>query len=144
MVTPHAEQNPSLPHAERLMQLREIGQLRPILFNNCTLSVRQRNELIEFLIILRSRSNMNNEQSGSLNFIIEYANEHLIRPIFNVITEDEYIESVRNWIDLSTWNNVHPRHIAGILRHYRESTQTERLDEMEHRLNEVHSFVIGS
>jgi len=142
MVTPHAVQGLPLPHAERLLQLQQIGQLRPILFNNCTLSIRQRNELIEFLILLRSR--LNNEQGGALDFIIGYANDHLIRPIFHVITDSEYIDSVRDWIDLSTWNNVAPRHIAAILRHYRDSTLVGRLDEMEARLDEMHRFVIGS
>ena len=137
----HEQQQQSrLPHAERLLQLQQMGQLRPLLMNNCTLSIRQRNELIEFLIILRSR--LTNEEGAALDFIIGYANDHLVRPIFNVITDGQYIQSVRNWIDLSTWDNVSARLIAAILRHYRDPILTTRLEDAERRLNEIYNFVI--
>ena len=138
MVAPHEEQG--LPHAERLMQLQQMAQLRPILFDNCTLSMRQRNELIEFLIILRSGLG-NNAESAALDFIIEFANGHLMRPVLT-ITDSEHIREVRNWIDLSTWNNVPSHQIATILRHYRDPILTSRLEDAERRLNEIYNFVI--
>jgi len=143
MVSPHEEQTPEphLPHAERLMQLQQMGQLRPLLFNTCVLSMRQRNELIEFLIILRSGLNYN-EESAALDFIISYANDHLVCPNFNDIACNEYILVVRNWIDLSTWNNVPSSQIAAILRHYRDPILTSRLNDAERRLNEIYNFVI--
>ena len=108
---------------QRRLKLRQMILLRPLLVQHGSVSQAQRNEVIEFLTILRFEPNqingisINNEDQQSLETIINYANDYMIRPFNFEITSPVYTEVLRKWVDLSVWFNLSNELVHIILDH---------------------------
>jgi hypothetical protein len=110
---------------QRMVQLRQMIVLRPLLVRHGLFSQTQRSEMIEYLDYLRlggeNRNDIiqiNNEDTTALEIIINYANEYVVNPVNRDIRSNEYVDALHKWSDLSVWFTLNNACIGLIIKHF--------------------------
>ena len=121
--------------------------LRPLLYRPCIFSLRQRNEVIEYLDALTFYPQTNNQDRDTLQNIIDYARDNMIAAFNDDISSNVYTSVVVKWLDLNAWNNLSNECIQTILLHFSDPLSNNiinRIDDIDQRLGVVYNFVIGN
>jgi len=119
-----------------------MAELRPILAHVCNFSTSQRNDLLEYLTILSTIANNDNQRV--LDELVQYAQDYFIFPYFS-ITDEQHASSVRSWLDLNLWDNLSNETILLLLRQYRPVFNNDiisRMYELQSQVTEIYNFII--
>ena len=126
----------------RMLHIRYMAELRPILARVCNFSTAQRNDLLEYLTILSTIANNDNQRV--LDELVQYAQDYFIFPYFS-ITDEQHASSVRSWLDLNLWDNLSNETIILLLRQYRPVFNNDiisRMNELQSQVTEIYNFII--
>ena len=126
----------------RILHIRYMAELRPILAHVCNFSTAQRNDLLEYLTILSTIANNDNQRV--LDELVQYAQDYFIFPYFS-ITDEQHASSVRSWLDLNLWDNLSNETIILLLRQYRPVFNNDiisRMNELQSQVTEIYNFII--
>jgi hypothetical protein len=126
----------------RMLHIRYMAELRPILARVCNFSTAQRNDLLEYLTILSTIANNDNQRV--LDELVQYAQDYFIFPYFS-ITDEQHASSVRSWLDLNLWDNLSNETIILLLRQYRPVFNNDiisRMNELQSQVTDIYNFVI--
>lgn len=126
----------------RMLHIRYMAELRPILARVCNFSTAQRNDLLEYLTILSTIANNDNQRV--LDELVQYAQDYFIFPYFS-ITDEQHASSVRSWLDLNLWDNLSNEIIILLLRQYRPVFNNDiisRMNELQSQVTEIYNFII--
>lgn len=126
----------------RMLHIRYMAELRPILARICNFSTAQRNDLLEYLTILSTIANNDNQRV--LDELVQYAQDYFIFPYFS-ITDEQHASSVRSWLDLNLWDNLSNEIIILLLRQYRPVFNNDiisRMNELQSQVTEIYNFII--
>lgn len=126
----------------RMLHIRYMAELRPILARVCNFSTAQRNDLLEYLTILSTIANNDNQRV--LDELVQYAQDYFIFPYF-LITDEQHASSVRSWLDLNLWDNLSNETIILLLRQYRPVFNNDiisRMNELQSQVTEIYNFII--
>lgn len=127
---------------QRMLHIRYMAELRPILARVCNFSTAQRNDLLEYLTILSTIANNDNQRV--LDELVQYAQDYFIFPYF-LITDEQHASSVRSWLDLNLWDNLSNETIILLLRQYRPVFNNDiisRMNELQSQVTEIYNFII--
>ncbi len=127
---------------QRMLHIRYMAELRPILARVCNFSTAQRNDLLEYLTILSTIANNDNQRV--LDELVQYAQDYFIFPYFS-ITDEQHASSVRSWLDLNLWDNLSNETIILLLRQYRPVFNNDiisRMNELQSQVTEIYNFII--
>ena len=126
----------------RMLHIRYMAELRPILARVCNFSTAQRNDLLEYLTILSTIANNDNQRV--LDELVQYAQDYFIFPYFS-ITDEQHASSVRSWLDLNLWDKLSNETLILLLRQYRPVFNNDiisRMNELQSQVTEIYNFII--
>ncbi len=103
---------------EEIMKLKKVGLLRPLIIQRCTESAKQRNDFIEAL--KKMQETMNSADKNTLDYIINFYNLHLNRPLF----KHEMKEELSKWVERD-WNDFSLDALTDILNFFTNDSYLE-------------------